>query len=83
MFKLNNIRIGILQYLKPVFNKSIVYENDVYGKYHYEYPSEISSPLAKEFFWNLMNDVREDFYIKDFESSDIIKKINQEQTLHK
>jgi len=80
---LNNIRIGILQYLKPVFNKSIVYENDVYGKYHYEYLSEISSPLAKEFFWNLMNDVREDFYIKDFESSDIIKKVNKEQNLHK
>ena len=78
---LNNIRIGILHYLKPVFNKSIVYENDVYGKYHYEYPPEISSPLAKEFFWDLMNDVRHNFYIKDFTSDEIIRRINKEQTI--
>ena len=76
---LNNIRIGILQYLKPTFNQSIVYDKDIKGKYHYEYPIYISSPLAKEFFWNLMDDVRINFFIKDFKSSEIIKRINKKQ----
>ena len=79
---LNNIRIGILKYLEPIFNQSIVYEQNSNGKYRYNYPREISSPIAKEFFWNLMNDVRHNFYIKDFECSDIIKRANHRQTLH-
>lgn len=75
---LNNIRIGILRYLRPVFSKSIVYDNE--EKYYYEYPADIALPLAREFFWNLMNDVRRNFYIKDFKSSEIIRKVNKQQT---
>ena len=76
---LNNVRIGILQYLKPIFIQSIVYDTKVKGKYYYKYPDNISSPLAKNFFWNLMNRVRTNFYIKDFVSSEIMKKVNKKQ----
>ena len=77
---LNNIRIGILCYLKPIFKQSIVYDEYIEGRYYYEYPTYIISALTKEFFWNLMNDVRENFYIKGLKSSEIIKKVNKKQT---
>ena len=42
------------------------------GKYSYIYPEEICSDLGKNYFWELLNDVRLKFYIHDFKTDEII-----------
>lgn len=69
---LNNIRIGILEYLTPLYEKSIKYDPTIPGKYFYIYPEEICSDLGKNYFWELLNDVRSKFYIHDFKTDEII-----------
>jgi hypothetical protein len=54
---LNNIRLGIYEYLKPEFNRS--YERvDPAPMYRYNVPKDIGTPLAREMYWALMNKVR-------------------------
>lgn len=53
---LNDIKNGIISYLRPLYNT--VLEECEDGTYKYKYPKEITSPIGQEFFWNLMNDVR-------------------------
>lgn len=73
---LNNIRIGILQYLTPLYNQTIKYNEANKEKYSYTYLENINSVIGKEFFWNLMNDVRHNFYARGLKNSEIIWKIN-------
>lgn len=63
---LNNIRIGIYNYLNPVLIKQIEYDDEISGKYKYNYPEEVNSDFGKTYFWDLMNCVRSKFCIKDF-----------------
>lgn len=62
---LNNIRWGIQEYLKPLFEESIISGDN--GYYRYNYPEEIQSELGKHCFWDLMNEVRRGPYLKKFE----------------
>ena len=67
---LNNIRWGIYEYLKPLFNQSIESYPDEYhpemNAYKYNYPKNVENEYAKEIFWNLMNDIRSKPYVPRF-----------------
>jgi hypothetical protein len=55
---LNNIRWGIYEYLQPEFQNSIVWDKDNPPMYRYTYPEGVSTKLAQECYWALMNEVR-------------------------
>jgi hypothetical protein len=63
---LNNIRWGIYDYLQPKFKKRIVWEGGNPPKYHYIYPKEIKSKFAKACYWELMNEVLREPYMRKF-----------------
>lgn len=57
---LNNLRWGIFHYLRPEFERSIVWKNGDPPIYGFTYPSGVNARLAKECYWELMNEVREE-----------------------
>jgi hypothetical protein len=63
---LNNIRWGIYEYLQPEFHSSIVWESGDPPKYRYRYPNAVTSRLAKECYWELMNEVHSAPYMRKF-----------------
>lgn len=71
---LNNIRWGIYDYLQPEFKKSIVWEGGHPPKYHYTYPKGIQSEFAKSCYWELMNEVREQPYMRKFKVTKWLKR---------
>lgn len=79
---LNNIRIGILKYLMPIYNKCVKYTSEDKDKYYYEYPQDIKSDIAQIYFWNLMNDVRHRVYIRNFKTYDVIYNANKKVVEH-
>ncbi|MDD4876934.1 MAG: hypothetical protein PHQ86_07395 [Dehalococcoidales bacterium] len=70
---LNNIRWGIYDYLQPEFNKSIVWEGGDLPKYHYIYPKGIKSKFAKACYWELMNEVLREPYMRKFKVTKWLK----------
>jgi hypothetical protein len=64
---LNNIRWGIYEYLQPEFQRSIVWDKDNPPMYRYTYPEGVSSKLAQEYYWALMNEVRSPPYMRRFQ----------------
>lgn len=64
---LNNIRWGIYEYLQPEFQSSIVWDKDNPPMYRYTYPQGVSTKLAQECYWALMNDVRRQPYMRRFQ----------------
>lgn len=71
---INNLRWGVQDYLTPVFlwSHSKV-AGDPYN-YKYKYPSAIGEPLAREWFWRLMNHVRAKPYLERFACAHYLKK---------
>jgi len=70
---LNNIRWGIYHYLQPAFKKSIVWESREPPKYRYTYPEDVSSEFAKACYWELMNEVRSEPYMRKFKVTKWLK----------
>jgi len=71
---LNNIRWGIYEYLQPEFQQSIVYEGTEHPQmYHYTYPEKINDAFAKNCYWDLMNEVRSEPYMRKFEVTRYLK----------
>ena len=71
---LNNIRWGIHEYLQHEFQQSIVYEGTEHPRmYHYTYPKEIDNAFAKNCYWNLMNEVRSEPYMRKFKVTRYLK----------
>jgi hypothetical protein len=68
---LNNIRWGIYEYLQPEFHRSIVWESR--EKYRYTYPQGVTSRLAQEYYWAIMNDVRRPPYVRRFQVTKWLK----------
>ena len=68
---LNNIRWGIFHYLEPEYARSYerVPNND------FAYPTGCTSPLAKEIYWNLMNQVRRRPCFPVFATTDSLKHL--------
>lgn len=63
---LNNMRWGIYEYLRPVFDKSFAWGPDGPPMYQYSYPAGVEHAYAKQVFWDMMNDVRSPPYIERF-----------------
>ena len=70
---LNNIRWGIYEYLQPEFQRSLVWTNNNPKVYSYTYPEGILNEFAKHCYWNLMNEVRSEPYIRRFQVSKWLK----------
>lgn len=70
---LNNIRWGIYEYLQPEFHRSIVWESHDPLKYRYTYPKGVTSRLAQEYYWEIMNDVRSPPYVRRFKVTKWLK----------
>lgn len=71
---LNNIRWGLQSYLTPIFVLSYKSDPTNVPMYRYEYPPEITNPVAREWFWRLMNNVRSRPYFKKFSGAHYLKK---------
>jgi len=71
---LNNIRWGIYEYLQPEFHCSLVIDDDKdLVRYHYTYPDGLSNRFAKACYWNLMNDIRSEPFMKKFQVTKYLK----------
>lgn len=64
---LNNIRWGIYEYLQPEFRRSIVWDQNNPSAYRFTYPIGITHKFAKQCYWDLMNEVRTEPYVRRFE----------------
>lgn len=71
---LNNLRWGLQSYLTPVFVASYKADQADSPMYKYKYPSEITNPIAREWFWRLMNNIRSRPYLKKFSGAHYLKK---------
>jgi hypothetical protein len=71
---LNNIRWGIFHYLEHEYARSFerLPHHDL--AYKFNYPAGCSLPLAKEIYWDLMNQVRRQPYFPVFVTTDSLKK---------
>jgi hypothetical protein len=63
---LNNIRWGIYEYLRPEFAHSIVWESRGQPKYKYTFPQGVTSAFGRECYWELMNLVRSEPFMRKF-----------------
>lgn len=71
---LNNIRWGLQSYLTSIFTASYKADQTDTQIYKYEYPSEITNPIAREWFWRLMNNIRSRPYLKKFSGAHYLKE---------
>jgi hypothetical protein len=65
---LNEIRWGIYEYLTSEFRRAYTPTTVIHGAqvYGYDVPSEITAPLVRSMYWDLMNDVRTPSYFPRF-----------------
>ncbi len=63
---LNNLRWGIYEYLRPVFDKSFSWAPAGPPMYEYSYPAGVDNAYARQVFWDMMNDVRSPPHIERF-----------------
>jgi hypothetical protein len=73
---LNNIGLGIHEYLKPEFEKSITYHWNPHHKmddYKFTYPANVNNAFARNLYWELMNLVRGKPYMPHFSINNIFK----------
>ena len=71
---LNDLRWGIYLYLRPEFKRSFrrIPEDDR-GKYEYLYPTGVEIEFARQCYWNLMNHVRSEPYMRSFQTTKWLK----------
>jgi hypothetical protein len=73
---LNNIRWGIHSYAAPVREGCVENRYDEkshLSAYKYHYPGDVTSDLGKVCYWDLMNDVMHEPYIRRFEVAKYLK----------
>lgn len=71
---INNLRWGLQAYLKPIYERSYKPVPENPPKYTYDYPTEISADVPREWFWRLMNNIRTRPYLKKFVGAHYLKK---------
>jgi hypothetical protein len=70
---LNNIRWEIYNYLRPQLERSIVWEGGDPPKYSFTYPEQIENVFAQKCYWDLMNAMQNEPYIRRFRVSKRLK----------
>ena len=74
---LNNIRWAIFEYLQPEYRRSWHLTDKAtpdLQRYGYHFPSELTEPVARAMYWNVMNRVRAKPWIHRFVVSDFCKR---------
>lgn len=71
---LNNVRWGLQEYLAPTFRTSYYKVPDEELRYEYRFPDSVTNPIAREWFWRLMNHVRTGPYLKKFCGAHYMKR---------
>ena len=71
---LNNVRWGLQEYLVPTFKDSYYKIHNEELRYEYRFPDSITNPIAREWFWRLMNHVRARPYLKKFCGAHYMKR---------
>lgn len=70
---LNDIRWAIHKYLRPEFTMSFHRTKESIVGYNYIIPPNIRSVYAKDCYWELMNEMRQEPYMKQFVVSEAFK----------
>lgn len=70
---LNEIRLGIHEYLLPEYQQSYATRGGDPTRYEYQYPDSVNSKLGKALYWDLMNRIRKRPYIERFEVTRYLK----------
>jgi hypothetical protein len=71
---LNDVRWGIYEYLRPEFRRSYTrIPDDPRGRYEYRFPLGITAKFPRDCYWNLMNDVRGQPFLRRFETTRFLK----------
>jgi hypothetical protein len=70
---LNEIQWGAYDHLMPEYQRSYVYEEGAMMKYHFCYPEEVQSDLAKSLYWDLMNWIRRKPIVERFTVTNYLK----------
>ncbi len=72
----NDVRWGIHDYMAPAFRAAYrrVPGDDI--KYEYLYPATVVDPIAREWFWRLMNHARSAPYVHRFKAAHYMKKVS-------
>lgn len=70
---LNDIRWAIHKYLRPEFVKSFCRSDESVVGYSYTVPAEINSEYARDCYWELMNELRQEPYMRQFVVSESFK----------
>ena len=72
--QLNEVRWGIHHYLGPTFRACYEPNMDRDRSYRYNFPTDVVSPAAREWFWRLMNLVRSGPNMARFRTPDVLKR---------
>jgi hypothetical protein len=72
----NNVRWGMHDYLAPAFRAAYrrVPGHDI--MYEYLYPATVVDPIAREWFWRLMNHARSTPYVHRFKAAHYMKRVS-------
>jgi len=70
---LNNIRWGIYEYLQAELHRSIAWEDGDPPMYRFTYPEGVVHNFAKQCYWDLMNEVRDQPYVRRFQVTKWLK----------
>lgn len=71
---LNNVRWGIQSYLAPIYRKSLHPAPEIdEGAYKYVYPDSINDPIARSWFWRLMNHIRSTPPVEQFHTGEYLR----------
>ena len=65
----NNLRWGIYLYLQPEFKRSFRWIAGDRWRYEFIYPDAVQVEFARQCYWNLMNHVRSEPYMRPFQGT--------------
>lgn len=68
---LNNVRWGIREYLYPCFQETMIRKGEF--RYTYRFPEGINDETSKKWYWEMMNGVLTDPYLKRFAGAHYLK----------
>lgn len=72
---LNNVWWGLQRYLEPTFHACyIVHQEDDPARYRYEFPAGVDDKSARDWFWQLMNCIRQRPYVLPFKGAHYLKE---------
>lgn len=73
---LNDIRWGIFEYLRPEYQRAYHVTGQVAGAsmYAFHIPADITAPIAKTMYWDVMNRARENPFVPRFTVDESLKQ---------